>query len=64
MCTFQVREKSGYSAPWRQNMAKYGPDSEVHNIMAGSTPDNKRLGSRINRERESLFSPRHLQSPG
>ena len=38
-------------------MARYGPDGEVSNIMSGNTP-------RSRMTRETLFSPRHLQSPG
>ena len=53
----QVREKTPHSTPWRQNMARYGPDGEVSNIMSGNTP-------RSRMTRETLFSPRHLQSPG
>ncbi|KAH3698995.1 hypothetical protein DPMN_073941 [Dreissena polymorpha] len=51
----KVREKTVYSAPWRTNMARPGPDGEVQNIL--STPK-----SRLHRP--DLFSPRTLYSPG
>lgn len=57
---FQIREKSVYSTPWRQNGARStpGPDGEVRQIMSqphlDSTPKRTRY----------LASPRNVFSPG
>ena len=61
-CHLQVREKSTYATPWRQNMARPGPDSEVHQIMSGTTPDGSRYArGKLGRD---VNSPRFMHSPG
>ena len=66
MIFWQVRERTQYATPWRQNIArsyKNSPDVEVNQIMSGTTPE----GSRYTRGKlgpRDAASPRHLQSPG